>query len=222
MKHLYVLSLIVLSVFSFVIVDSAEAVYPLMQQDPSTAGFNLGGSANATRGWRFRVNDSNLCVTQLGVNSRISDSVSHTVTLFDVSTQAVLAQVTTTPGPGWVFEDIASQIPLTQGNEYIIAAHSVPDDWYYFGGTGQVATSWFPTGTIQYLDMRYANSVGPSDFPTDVVSDMQYGIPDFNYEICDAEPASIPTMNEWGIIVFVGILFCYSVYFLRTKKIQPI
>jgi hypothetical protein len=115
------------------------------------------------------------------VNTAVSDSVSHTVTLFDFATQAVLAQVSSPIGSGWQWVDIPP-VPLVAGNDYVVEVHSTASSWYYFGSRTNVGSAWFPTGPLQYIEMRYKNAPStPSDFPTSVVADFQYGLADVGY-----------------------------------------
>jgi hypothetical protein len=69
--------------------------------------------------------------------------------------------------------------------------------------------------------MRFNNSpADPSDFPAQVLNNYQYGIPDFNYEICgDEPPASIPTLNEWGMIIFTLLLGCSALWYMRRRSL---
>ncbi len=154
---------------------------PLMEQDPIAPPFQIGGSPDQIRGWRFRVNEPGLLVTRLGVNTTVSDSTSHTVTLLDFASQAVLAQVTSPVGSGWQWVDIPP-VPLSLGQDYIVQAHSTVGTWYYYGGLAALGASWFPTGPIEYVEMRYQNGVtNPSTFPTLALSNLQYGVVDIGY-----------------------------------------
>jgi len=157
--------------------------YPLQLQTPTAPPFHTNNPVDCSRGWRFVVNSPGVEVVQLGVDSVISSSVSQTVTLFDFATHDVLAQVTTTPGPGWLFVNLPSPVALTEGNQYVVSAFFPSPGGYYYAERATVGDSWFPTGTIQYLDMRYANDATPSTFPTYVLTDYQYGIPDIGYQV---------------------------------------
>jgi hypothetical protein len=169
-------------------------IYPLNEGDPIADGFSQnGGSANNTRGWRFQVNASGLTVTRLGAYYGDSNTTSKTVTLFDFQTQAILAQVTTTPGPNWCWTDVPSPVPLVQGRQYIIAAHTVTGNSYFWHNNPPAP--WRPTGDIEYMDVRYANSSVPSTFPNLTLSPHQYGVVDFGYTtgptlVVDADPGT--------------------------------
>jgi len=153
----------------------------LDEQDPATSPFGVGGSSNQMRGWRFRPVVSGLVANRLGVNTALSDSVSHTVTLFDFATQAVLAQASSPIGSGWQWVDIPP-VPLVAGNDYVVQVHSTAGSWYYYGSRANVGSSWFPIGPLEYIEMRYANSApDPSTFPTSSLADFQYGLVDVGY-----------------------------------------
>ncbi|OHB74677.1 MAG: hypothetical protein A2Z25_09375 [Planctomycetes bacterium RBG_16_55_9] len=189
------------SVVSMLIAFAAHAeIYPLALQDPAASGFSINNPTNASRGWRFRVNDPDVYVTELGVHSPISSQVSQTLTLFDFASEAVLAQVTTTPGPDWIFEDLAAPVALTQGSEYIVSLYFGDTGGYYYGSRAEIGNSWFPTGTIEYLDVRYANNVGASDFPINSLADYLYGIPDIGYEVGPTQVIPAPGAFLLGLL----------------------
>jgi len=184
---------ILLLVFAFAGTLDAQT-YPLQQQNVATAGFNSGGVANCQRGWRFQCNAAGVSITRLGCWYPDGASQSKTVTLFNWTTQAILAQVTCGPGSGWQFTDLATPVALTNGAQYVIQGFTTTNS-YYFGTIASVGTSWAPTGTIQYLDMRYSNSSTANTFPTSVLSNYQYGIVDFGYTTGPSVYASTSTLN---------------------------
>lgn len=170
---------------------TAGFVRPLAEQDPS--GFNTNDPDNWSRGWRFKVNANNVFVTELGLNTPIANQ-RFELTLWDVASQTALASVSTTSAQDWKFESIAP-VELTNGNEYIISLFSNSGGSYYY--QGNPPSSWKPTGTIEYLDMRYHNNAN-NVFPTLSLTDYQYGIPDFSYQIGPVVPE--PTsMALWGL-----------------------
>jgi hypothetical protein len=198
------LSLCALAVMISGVLTAGPIYHPLGEQHPADFGFNTNNPVNATRGWRFLVNSSDVVVTQLGVETPASGAYPVTVTLFGVGTQGVLAQAATTPGPGWRWVDLGTPVPLTLGAEYIVAMYTGTDGSYYW--KGGLPSSWYPTGTIQYLDMRYANDVGASVFPTDVLSGYQYGVPDIGYELGVAAIPEPLTGGMTGIgLILLGV-----------------
>ena len=154
---------------------------PLPQVEPAVPPFLLGGNPDQIRGWRFRANEPGMVVTRLGVNTVVSGSTPHVVTLFDFATEDVLAQVASPVGSGWQWVEIPP-VPLTLGRDYVVQAHSSVDDWYYFGDLGDLGSSWFPAGPIEYVEMRFDNDVtDPSTFPTRALGEYQYGLVDIGY-----------------------------------------
>ena len=161
-------------------VDSGPRM-PLDEQLPTAPPFGLGGAPDQIRGWRFTANVPDLVVNRLGVNTRVSDSVSHTVSLLDFATQAVLAQVNSPIGSDWQWVDIPP-VYLVEGQDYVVQVHSSVDEWYYFASASTLPGSWFPTGPIEYVETRFENSVtDPSTFPTNGLSNHQYGVVDIGY-----------------------------------------
>ena len=156
----------------------AGQTYPLNQQNPVTAGFSSGGVANCQRGWRFQVNAANVTVTQLGCWYPDGTTQPKTVTLFNFTTQAILAQVSCGPGTGWQFTTLTTPVPLQNGSQYLVIGHTVTASYYWMNTP---PASWNPTGTIQYFDTRYANGVSANTFPTSILSPHQYGVVDIGY-----------------------------------------
>jgi len=184
------------------VAEAQTIVYPLQQQSPVTAGLTSGGAANCTRGYRFQVNAANKAVYQLGCWYPDSTTESKTLVLWEVTSTppavtsgTILAQVTTTPGPGWRWVTLTTPVPLTMGGQYIIIGHTVTSS-YYFGGSPPA--SWFFTGDIQYMDMRYGNSVGPTVFPTSVLSNIHYGVVDIGYGDNQVQGSAM-TINAAGV-----------------------
>ena len=172
--------------------------YPLGQQDPLTSGYTASapfGTVDLNIGWRFKVNSSDIVVTQLGCNYP-TGAPGVTVTLFDVTTQSVLAQEVCGPGTGWQFTNLSNAIPLTNGNEYVITGLLLGTIPSYFHSTPPA--SWIPTGDIQLLDNQYALSTSPSAYPATSLGAAQYGIVDFGYAngLVITAPAQAPNAGE--------------------------
>jgi hypothetical protein len=162
--------------------------------DANPAGqFASGGVGNASRGWRFSVGVSDLWVTQLGVNTPGgAENAGRTVTLWDVATQTVLAQSAFSAGAGWVWNGV-NAVELTSGSQYLVEYNSSTNaDYWYNNG---LSSNWYPSGAINYMDMRYCNNCSPNAYPTNVLAGYQYGLPDIGYEIRQSgdvpEPASL-------------------------------
>ncbi|MBP9892602.1 MAG: DUF4082 domain-containing protein, partial [Planctomycetes bacterium] len=160
--------------------------------DPAASTFSVNATAGfQSRGYRFQINASNITVTHLGCYHPNTSSTTRTLVLFNFATQAVMAQVTSTAGTGWCWTALTTPITLTNGAQYIVSTHSdgsaaQGNGSYYFKSAPGGA--WQPTGAIQYMEMRYNNGVGPTVFPTTVLSGYQYGVPDIGY-------STGPTLN---------------------------
>lgn len=154
----------------------AGQVHPLNQQAPTSfSSIKLDG----IRGWRFQCNSANVTVTQLGCYYPDSGTTTKEITLWNYTTQQVLAQATSTAGTGWRWATLSSSVTLQNGGQYIVGARSTTGH-YYNNSVG--STSWTPTGTIQYIEMRYYNSPpSSSSFPTGVISNSQHGVVDIGY-----------------------------------------
>ncbi len=72
----------------------------------------------------------------------------------------------------------------------------------YFFST---SASYQPSGTIQYLDMRYSNS--GDIFPTNTLSSINYGFVDIGYQTV----VGTPTLSEWGYISLTGLLLLVGI-----------
>ncbi|RIK65074.1 MAG: hypothetical protein DCC64_03115, partial [Planctomycetota bacterium] len=153
--------------------------YPLNQSSPVTDAFTSGGVANCQRGWRFQVNASGVTVSQMGCWYPDGTTSQKTISLFDANSQALLAQVTPSVGTGWRWANLTTPVALTNGGQYIVTGFTVTASYYFRSVTGM--TQWMPTGTIQYLDMRYANSCTSTTFPSSTLSNYQYGVVDIGY-----------------------------------------
>ena len=161
---------------------ASHYTYPMNQQDPSTTGFTTVNSTSSTKyqwGWRFRANSPGLSILRLGSNYPNQATTPHIVTLFDATTQAILAQETVPAGTGWQFTELFTPVVLTQGAEYIIVGFSTAN--YYYDTS--LATSWKPTGDIEYIHGkgRGSSSLTENDFPTNTYSNRLYGVVDFGY-----------------------------------------
>src|SRR5690606_21238139 len=135
-----------------------------------------------------------------------------TVTLFDVSTQSVLAQEVCGPGTGWQFKQLANPVPLTNGNEYVITSLLLGSVGCYYHSTPPA--SWIPTGAIELLDNLYALSTLPSAYPGTSTGATQYGVVDSGYPdgLVITAPAQAPNAGE---------LTAYTETFGATNGVPP-
>jgi hypothetical protein len=126
-----------------------------------------------------------------------------TLSLWNVSTQALLAQTSVTPAAPqtWAFTNLGTPVSLAMGGIYSVIAWadttSIGEAWYQFNNSP--TPSFNPTGTIQYLNTRFDNDVGPNTFPSATLpAPTSYGVADIGYL------ASVP---EPSTLVLVGIAF---------------
>lgn len=174
---------------------NSAVIHALGDANPSGA-FATGGVSNASRGWRFSVGVSDVWVTQLGVNTpHGADNTGRVVTLWDVATQTVLAQSAFSAGAGWVWNGI-NAVELTSGNQYLVEYNSATLADYWFGNG--LSSNWYPSGAVNYLDMRYCNGCSPNAYPTNTLNGFQYGLPDIGYEI--RQSGDIPEPASLGLI----------------------
>lgn len=173
---------------------ASMTIHALGDQDPGAAGFRVGGGFDAwTRGWRFRVNDPDIAVTGLGLAA--PGSGDFILSLFDASNGSVLAQQNVTHHAGsWQWSTLSSAVHLSNGSEYIVAVHSPGNAQYYFGRESAALPSWFPTGTIEYLETAYCNDCAPDTLPTNTLANYQYGVVDVEYTVVP-EPNSALLMG---------------------------
>lgn len=201
MRKLFFALLLVTLVAATAMADTI--IYPIGQA--STASFTQGSGVGETpRGWDFVI-DQPINVVQLGVNAAFSLDV--TMTLWDVTTQSILAQtVVTSQSFGWVFGDLATPVALTPGDVFSVIGwadtSNIGQAWYIFNNTPDPAFN--PTGTVTYLNTRYDNGIGANVFPQGTIgAPAQYGVTDIGYTVTP-EPGTLALIG--GGIGFIGIL----------------
>ncbi|TSJ46399.1 DUF2341 domain-containing protein [Fluviicola chungangensis] len=140
----------------------------------SVSGGATGGVTNSQRGIRFAANED-LLVTAFGKNEP-NGSIRY-ITLFDVTTQAILRQMQVSgPAAQYSYQDLSSPIWLTQDTQYVLEMYQDNTDGYYFGpSTSQIGQHF------TYLDMRYCNGCDQNTYPGNYLNNIHYGYPDFWY-----------------------------------------
>ena len=183
LRSTWTASVTLLALIAFAGIANAQLIKPFNEQDPTS--FSTSTYANNGRGNKFKCNIDGQAVYQLGVYYPNSSSQAKTIKLWDVASQTALAEVTTTPGSGWIWVDLANPVPLENGKEYLVTTYG---DGYYF--TSGAPASWKYTGDMQYMGMQYCNGCGTSKiFPTSFLSsNYLYGVSDFAYG---------PEASEW-------------------------
>jgi hypothetical protein len=182
---------------------TAAPIHPLGDGDVP-GNFTSGGVSNYVRGWRFVVNDD-INVVEMGASTPHAQGDPFSVVLWGVSGQVKLAQLDfiSDGTNNWQWADLGSPVALAAGSQYIVAVFSTVGNYYF--GTVANPGPWAPTGTIQYLDMRYANSATSDTFPTNVLTNYQYGVPDIGYELAGVPEPSTLSMLGLGAGAFLLI-----------------
>lgn len=108
------------------------------------------------------------------------DGTTRWVTLFDYNTQAKLEQIQVAGSSAqYSYTLLPKHIWLEANKDYIIALHNASGHQYYYGAAAQASPY------ITYADMRYCNSCNQNTFPTTVLTNNMYGVPDFHYYTVD-------------------------------------
>ena len=196
---------LLLAVLLGAVASQAAITYPIGQA--STIGFSNGAFAGQTpRGWDFMINQP-ITVYELGVNA--GDSIPITLTLWDVTTQTILAQtVENSTAFAWEFATLTTPVNLLPGDIYSVIGWAdttgtgVP--WYIFNNTPPAAFN--PTGTVTYLNTRFDNNIGPNVFPLGTLaSPAQYGVTDIGYTPAIPEPGTFLLLGS-GILGLASVL----------------
>lgn len=139
----------------------------------SVASGTAGGVSNCQRGFRFSPK-GDILVTKLGKME--PDGNSRYVTLFDQSSQAIIAQQQVSGlADQYAYATLPQPIWLQEGQQYSLQMYQGAGDGYYFGPSSQI------DNRLTFYDMRYCNNCTQNSFPTDSLSNYQYGYPDLEF-----------------------------------------
>lgn len=139
----------------------------------SVASGGAGGVANSQRGFRFAPNED---VLMTHVGKREPTGTTRTVTLFNFTTQAIITQQTVGgPAAQYSYNPLTTPVWLITGTQYTLQLFQGAGDGYYFGTSSQIGQH------LTYYDMRYCNSCTQNTFPTNTLTNYQYGYPDMWY-----------------------------------------
>lgn len=155
--------------------------YPLNQTIPQ-AGTGMSSYTNTAQynmGYGFTCNASGVSVVRLGSCANYSGAVA--VTLWSVSTQQILATVTTASGAAntWRWGNLSSPVLLTNGAQYAVTMRTTNGYWYIYNSAPAV---WHPTsGPIIHNGYRYSTGTATT-FPNYTsTSGWHYGPADIGY-----------------------------------------
>jgi hypothetical protein len=144
-----------------------------MSSTDSVASGAPGGVTNSQRGFRFSPNED-ILVTAFGKDE--PTGTTRYVTLFNFSTQAIITQQQVAgPAGQYSYQNISSPLWLTTGTQYLLELYQDVSDGYYFGNSSQIGQQ------LTYYDMRYCNGCTQNTFPTNSLTNYQYGYPDLWY-----------------------------------------
>ena len=148
-----------------------------------------GGVGNSQRGFRFKPNQD-ILVTDFGKYE--PSGTTRYLTLFDVATQAKLAQQQVAgPADTYTYAPLAQPLVLAKDTEYIMEIYQGASDGYYYGASTQI------NPVLTYLDMRYCNGCTQDTFPTNVLNSMHYGFPDFQFRTTQqVSPAPVSALGS--------------------------
>ena len=144
--------------------------------------------SNCQRGFQFTANIPVL-VTHFG--KKIPNATQRYVTMFNASTQAIVAQIQVDAGtPGvYNYDALPSPIMLQGGQQYLIELFNGSSDMYFYGTSSQIAPH------LSYVAMKYCNSCTQNTFPTSTLTNYHYGIPDFLYYVPVTPVSPAPTVT---------------------------
>lgn len=158
----------------------------------SLSGGNVNTSSgiwNSSRGFRF-ASTQDILITDFGKNE--PNGTTRFVTLWHYNSQQIVLQNQVSGGIGvWSYDSLDQSFWIQQGVQYIISLFQGTNEGYYWQSSSQVGSH------ITYFDMRYCNSCTQNTFPTTVLSNLQYGYPDFLYYTRTAiSPAPVVTIGS--------------------------
>ncbi len=139
----------------------------------SVASGTAGGVSNCQRGFKFSPKED-ILVTKLGKME--PDGNTRYVTLFDQNSQAIIAQQQVSGAADhYAYASLPQPIWLHEGQQYSLQMYQGLNDGYYFGTSSQIDSR------LVFYDMRYCNNCTQNTFPTDSLSNYQYGYPDLEF-----------------------------------------
>lgn len=130
--------------------------------------------SNCQRGFKFTPTED-ILVAYFG--KRTPNATQRYLTLFDFTSQAILAQIQVDAGTvgAYNYNLLPTPLWLKSGQAYVMELFNGTGDMYYFGVSTQVGQH------LTWGEMRYQNSCTQNTFPTSIIANQHYGCPDFWY-----------------------------------------
>jgi hypothetical protein len=183
---------------------------------------NPGGVGDSQRGFRFAPTED-ILVTSFGKNE--PNGTTRFVTLFDFNTQAVVRQ-TQVSGPTGIYSyaSLSNPVWLTQNTQYVLELFQGTSDGYYYQTSSQIGQH------LVYFDMRYCNGCTENTFPTNVLTNYHYGLPDlWYYTKSNVTPAPTYTVGTavqpLAVTAYPDTFTCVNGYFflncLASNGLMP-
>jgi len=166
----------------------------------STDSVTVGSTntvSDCQRGFRFSANED-ILIASFG--KKIPNATQRYVTMFNFTTQAIVAQTTVSAGTAgqWNYSLLANPFWIPSGQQYLLELHNATSDMYYYGTTSQIGEH------LTYYDMRYCNGCSENTFPTITLTNYHYGLPDLLY-YTRTHPTSEPSVDIlYGQGCYVG------------------
>lgn len=144
-----------------------------------------GGSASTQRGFSFTCNQD-VIVGYFG--KRVPQADQRYVTLFDVSTQAIIMQIQVDAGTIGVYNYTpVTPFWLRATKQYVLEVYQGTGDGYYYGTSSQIGQAF------TYGSMLYCNSCTQNTYPTSSLPNYHYGCPDllyYTYQVVSPAPTA--------------------------------
>jgi hypothetical protein len=161
------------------LVANAAPIHSLGDQTPTGFATNNIFSGNA-RGWEFTAGANDILISELGIAP--ASGGSYTMSLWDVATQSVLGQTTLSnvSAGQWNWANLTAPVALSAGASYLVVGigNDSNQSYYYSNNLPQ---SWYPSGDINYTKMVFCNACTANSYPTNSLSNFQYGLVDVGY-----------------------------------------